>query len=69
MNLVHPLKSYLSLLNPLRFGATLGVAIFHQMFGSWAWISIGVPGFERYVAANVLYPSARVLHMVRLDRR
>src|SRR5258706_15154943 len=28
------------------------------MFWSWAWVSIGVPGFERYVAADVLYPSA-----------
>nr|WP_283815348.1 acyltransferase [Bradyrhizobium liaoningense] len=46
------------LLDPLRFGAALGVAIFHQMFWSWAWVSIGVPGFERHVAADVLYPSA-----------
>src|SRR5215813_304117 len=28
------------------------------MFWSWAWPSIGVPGFERYVAADVLFPSA-----------
>ncbi|MCK1403952.1 acyltransferase [Bradyrhizobium sp. 76] len=46
------------MLDPLRFGTALGVAIFHQMFWSWAWVSIGVPGFERYVAADVLYPSA-----------
>lgn len=46
------------LLDPLRFAAALGVAIFHQMFWSWAWVSIGVPGFERHVAADVLYPSA-----------
>src|SRR5215472_2476347 len=46
------------LLDPLRFGTALGVAIFHQMFWSWAWVSIGHPGFERYVAADVLYPSA-----------
>src|SRR3954454_12380212 len=32
--------------------------MFHQMFWSWAWTSIGVPGFERTVAADVLYPSA-----------
>ncbi|MBR0983432.1 acyltransferase [Bradyrhizobium liaoningense] len=52
------MKSHLSLLDPLRFAAALGVAIFHQMFWSWAWTSIGVPGFERTVAADVLYPSA-----------
>lgn len=46
------------MLDPLRFAAALGVAIFHQMFWSWAWVSIGVPGFERTVAADVLYPSA-----------
>jgi len=51
-------KSHLPLLDPLRFGAALGVAIFHQMFWSWAWASIGVPGFARTVAADVLYPSA-----------
>ena len=52
------MKSHLPLLDPLRFAAALGVAIFHQMFWSWAWTSIGVPGFERQVAADVLYPSA-----------
>ncbi len=52
------MKSHLPLLDPLRFGAALGVAVFHQMFWSWAWASIGVPGFERTVAADVLYPSA-----------
>nr|WP_276575474.1 acyltransferase [Bradyrhizobium sp. Oc8] len=46
------------MLDPLRFATAVGVAIFHQMFWSWAWVSIGVPGFERYVAADVLYPSA-----------
>src|SRR3954452_1200066 len=51
-------KSHLPLLDPLRFAAALGVAMFHQMFWSWAWTSIGVPGFERTVAADVLYPSA-----------
>jgi peptidoglycan/LPS O-acetylase OafA/YrhL len=53
-----PVKNYFSLLDLLRFGAALGVAVFHLMFWSWAWASIGVPGFERYVAADVLYPSA-----------
>ncbi len=52
------MKNHFPLLDPLRFGAALGVAIFHQMFWSWAWVSIGVPGFERHVAADVLYPSA-----------
>ncbi|WBL75732.1 acyltransferase [Bradyrhizobium xenonodulans] len=52
------MKSHLPLLDPLRFAAALGVAIFHQMFWSWAWASIGVPGFERTVAADVLFPSA-----------
>ena len=52
------MKSHLPLLDPLRFGAALGVAVFHQMFWSWAWTSIGVPGFERAVAADVIYPSA-----------
>src|SRR6201988_4508516 len=52
------MKNHFPLLDPLRFGAAVGVAIFHQMFWSWAWVSIGVPGFERYVAADVLYPSA-----------
>ena len=51
-------KNHFPLLDPLRFGAAVGVAIFHQMFWSWAWVSIGVPGFERYVAADLLYPSA-----------
>ncbi|EJN11171.1 putative acyltransferase, partial [Bradyrhizobium sp. YR681] len=52
------MKSHLPLLDPLRFAAAFGVAVFHQMFWSWAWTSIGVPGFERTVAADVLYPSA-----------
>jgi peptidoglycan/LPS O-acetylase OafA/YrhL len=52
------MKNHFPLLDPLRFCAALGVAVFHQMFWSWAWVSIGVPGFERYVAADVLYPSA-----------
>jgi len=52
------MKNHFPLLDPLRFGAALGVAIFHQMFWSWAWVSIGHPGFERYVAADAIYPSA-----------
>lgn len=52
------MKNHFPLLDPLRFGAALGVAVFHQMFWSWAWVSIGVPGFEQHVAADVLYPSA-----------
>ena len=53
-----PIKNHFPLLDPLRFGAAFGVALFHQMFWSWAWVSIGHPGFERTVAADVLYPSA-----------
>ena len=52
------MKNHFPLLDPLRFATALGVAIFHQMFWSWAWVSIGVPGFERTVAADVLFPSA-----------
>jgi peptidoglycan/LPS O-acetylase OafA/YrhL len=51
-------KNHFPLLDPLRFATALGVAIFHQMFWSWAWVSIGVPGFERHVAADVMYPFA-----------
>jgi peptidoglycan/LPS O-acetylase OafA/YrhL len=52
-------KNHFPLLDPLRFGAALSVAVFHQMFWSWAWSSIGVPpAFEHYVAADVLFPSA-----------
>ena len=47
------------LLDPLRFAAALGVAVFHLTFWSWAWPSLGVaPGFEHYVAAEVQFPSA-----------
>lgn len=53
-----PVKNHFPLLHPLRFATAVGVAVFHQMFWSWAWVSVGVPGFERYVAADVLYPSA-----------
>jgi peptidoglycan/LPS O-acetylase OafA/YrhL len=53
-------KNYFSLLDPLRFGAALSVAVFHLTFWSWAWSSIiGVPpGFEHYVAADAQFPSA-----------
>jgi peptidoglycan/LPS O-acetylase OafA/YrhL len=52
------LKNHFPLLDPLRFAAALGVAFFHQMFWSWAWVSIGHPGFERTVGADVHYPAA-----------
>ncbi len=53
------MKNYFSLLDLLRFGAALGVAVFHLMFWSWAWSSIDVPpGFEHYVAADVQFQSA-----------
>jgi peptidoglycan/LPS O-acetylase OafA/YrhL len=54
-----PVKSYCSMLDPLRFGAALLVAVFHLTFWSWAWPSIGVaPGFEHYVATGVQLQSA-----------
>src|SRR5581483_4286486 len=53
-----PLKNHFPLLDPLRFGAALGVAFFHQMLWSLAWVSIGHPGFERTVAVDVLSPLA-----------
>src|SRR5215475_13384632 len=54
-----PVKNYFSLLDPLRFGAALGVGVFHLMFWSWAWPSTGVaPGFEHYVAADIQLQSA-----------
>jgi peptidoglycan/LPS O-acetylase OafA/YrhL len=54
-----PLKSYCSILDPLRFGAALCVAVFHLTFWSWAWPSTGVaPGFEHYVATGVQFRSA-----------
>ena len=53
------MKNHFLLLDPLRLGAALSVAVFHLMFWSWAWPSIGVPpGFEHYVAADVQFPSA-----------
>jgi peptidoglycan/LPS O-acetylase OafA/YrhL len=54
-----PVKNYFSLLDPLRFGAALSVAVFHLTFWSWAWPSTGVaPGFEHYVTADVQFQSA-----------
>ena len=53
------MKNYFSLLDPLRFGAALGVAIFHLMFYSWAGASIGAPqSFEHLFAADVQFPNA-----------
>jgi peptidoglycan/LPS O-acetylase OafA/YrhL len=47
------------MLDPLRFGAALGVAIFHLMFYSWAGASIGAPqSFEHLFAANIQFPNA-----------
>jgi peptidoglycan/LPS O-acetylase OafA/YrhL len=47
------------LLDLLRFGAALGVAVFHLTFWSWGYSSINAPlGFEHHVAANVQFPSA-----------
>jgi peptidoglycan/LPS O-acetylase OafA/YrhL len=52
-------KNYFSLLDPLRFGAALGVAIFHLMFYSWAGSSISAPqSFEHHFAAAVQFPNA-----------
>jgi peptidoglycan/LPS O-acetylase OafA/YrhL len=52
-------KNHFPLLDPLRFGAALVVAVFHLTFWSWAWPSLGVaPGFEHYVAAHLQFPSA-----------
>jgi peptidoglycan/LPS O-acetylase OafA/YrhL len=59
MNLKIPVKNHFPLLDLLRFGAALGVAVFHLMFWSWAWSSISAPpGFDHYVAADVQFPSA-----------
>lgn len=53
------MKNYFSILDPLRFAAALGVAVFHLTFWSWAWSSTGVaPGFEHYVSADVQFQSA-----------
>lgn len=53
------MKNHFPILDPLRFAAALGVAVFHLTFWSWAWPSIGVaPGFEHYVATDVQFQSA-----------
>ncbi|WKA25729.1 acyltransferase family protein [Bradyrhizobium roseum] len=53
------MKNYFSLLDPLRFGAALFVAVFHLMFYSWAGASIGAPqSFEHLFAADVQFPNA-----------
>ena len=53
------MKNHFPLLDPLRFGAALSVAVFHLMFWSWAWPSTGVaPGFEHYVATDVQFQAA-----------
>jgi len=53
------MKNHFPLLDPLRFGAALLVAVFHLTFWSWAWSSLGVaPGFEHYVAADLQFQSA-----------
>src|SRR5512138_1205717 len=47
------------MLDPLRFGAALGVAVFHLMFYSWAGASIGAPqSFEHFFAADIQFPDA-----------
>ena len=53
------MKNYFSLLDPLRFGAALSVAVFHLMFYSWAGSSVAAPqSFEHHFAANVQFPNA-----------
>jgi peptidoglycan/LPS O-acetylase OafA/YrhL len=52
-------KNHFALLDPLRFGAALFVAVFHLMFYSWAGSSIGAPqGFEQLFAADIQFPDA-----------
>ena len=47
------------MLDPLRFGAALGVAVFHLMFYSWAGSSVAAPqSFEHLFAANIQFPNA-----------
>src|SRR6201992_1306455 len=53
------MKNHFPILDPLRFAAALGVAVFHLMFWSWAGSSTAVaPGFEHYVAAHLQFQSA-----------
>jgi peptidoglycan/LPS O-acetylase OafA/YrhL len=52
-------KNHFPLLDLLRFGAALGVAVFHLTFWSWAWSSTGTAaGFEHYVSAGLQFQSA-----------
>jgi peptidoglycan/LPS O-acetylase OafA/YrhL len=52
-------KYHFSILDPLRFGAALAVAVFHLMFYSWAGASIAAPqGFETIFAADIQFPNA-----------
>jgi peptidoglycan/LPS O-acetylase OafA/YrhL len=52
------MKNHFAILDPLRFAAALGVAVFHLMCWSWARSSTGVaPGFEHYVAADLQFQS------------
>src|ERR1700744_5896212 len=53
------MKNHFPLLDPMRFAAALGVAVFHLTFWSWAWSSTGTPpGFEHYVGADLQFQSA-----------
>ncbi len=53
------MKNHFPLLDLLRFGAALGVAVFHLTFWSWAWSSTGTAaGFEHYVSAGLQFQSA-----------
>lgn len=53
------MKNYFSLLDPLRFAAALGVAVFHLMFWAWAGTENIAPlGFEHLVAAPMEFKSA-----------
>src|SRR5581483_4971733 len=53
------MKNHFPILDPLRFAAALGVAVFHLTFWSWAGSATGTaPGFEHYVAAGLQFQSA-----------
>ncbi len=53
------MKNHFPLLDPMRFAAALGVAVFHLTFWSWAWSATGTaPGFEHYVAPDLQFQSA-----------
>jgi peptidoglycan/LPS O-acetylase OafA/YrhL len=49
------MRSYFPWLDLLRFAAALSVAVFHLFFWSWAG---DVRGFDRYIYADVQFPSA-----------